>query len=112
MWALNMLPALPACRMIILEDDLEKLMVSGEPAELTYEGYQDLSERLNQLQPHMQASAGCWEDTICQVDRMLRRAGPGERDGEGRGSTSSSCFQYVNEKLVMEMPSFGKTPQI
>lgn len=64
--------------MIILEDDLEKLMVSREPAELSYEGYQDLSERLNQLQPHMQASAGCWEDTVCQVDRMLRRAGPGE----------------------------------
>ncbi|XP_008398701.1 vezatin isoform X1 [Poecilia reticulata] len=60
--------------MIILEDDLEKLMVSKELTELTLEGYQDLSERLQQLQPHMQASAGCWEDTVCQVERMLRRA--------------------------------------
>uniref|UniRef100_A0A3B5MEV1 Vezatin n=1 Tax=Xiphophorus couchianus TaxID=32473 RepID=A0A3B5MEV1_9TELE len=59
--------------MIILEDDLEKLMVSKELTELTLEGYQDLSERLQQLQPHMQASAGCWEDTVCQVERMLRR---------------------------------------
>ncbi|XP_042367262.1 vezatin isoform X2 [Plectropomus leopardus] len=69
--------------MIILEDDLEKLMVAKEPAELTYEGYQDLSDRLHQLQPHMQASTGCWEDTICQVERMLRRvnACPGNAEG-------------------------------
>ncbi|XP_034529721.1 vezatin isoform X2 [Notolabrus celidotus] len=60
--------------MIILEDDLEKLMVTKEPTELTFEGYQELSDRLHQLQPHMQASSGCWEDTICQVERMLRRA--------------------------------------
>nr|XP_046234672.1 vezatin isoform X2 [Scatophagus argus] len=60
--------------MIILEDDLEKLMVSKEPTELTFEGYQDLSDRLHQLHPHMQASNGCWEDTISQVERMLRRA--------------------------------------
>ncbi|XP_062415442.1 vezatin isoform X2 [Pungitius pungitius] len=59
--------------MIILEDDLEKLMVSKEPTELTLEGYQDLSDRLHQLQPHMQASSGCWEDTVGQVQRMLRR---------------------------------------
>ncbi|XP_032361516.1 vezatin isoform X2 [Etheostoma spectabile] len=69
--------------MIILEDDLEKLMVSKEPTELTFEGYQDLSDRLHQLQPHMQASTGCWEDTICQVERMLRRANacPGYAEG-------------------------------
>ncbi|XP_040886275.1 vezatin isoform X2 [Toxotes jaculatrix] len=69
--------------MIILEDDLEKLMVSKELPELTCEGYQDLSDRLHQLQPHMQASTGCWEDTISQVDRMLRRANacPGNAEG-------------------------------
>lgn len=69
--------------MIILEDDLEKLMVSKEVAEFTLEGYKDLSERLHQLQPHMQASSGCWEDTITQVERMLRRANacPGELNG-------------------------------
>ncbi|XP_026218250.1 vezatin isoform X1 [Anabas testudineus] len=69
--------------MIILEDDLEKMMVSKEPAELTCEGYQDLSDRLHQLQPHMQASSGCWEDTISQVEHMLRRANvcPGNADG-------------------------------
>ncbi|KAF3705300.1 Vezatin [Channa argus] len=69
--------------MIILEDDLEKMMVSKEPTELTFDGYQDLSDRLHQLQPHMQASTGCWEDTISQVERMLRRANtcPGNADG-------------------------------
>ncbi|XP_041833801.1 vezatin isoform X2 [Melanotaenia boesemani] len=69
--------------MIILEDDLEKLMVSKELTELTLEGYRDLSDRLHQLQPHMQASTGCWEDTISQVERMLRRANayPGNAEG-------------------------------
>ncbi|XP_072309808.1 vezatin isoform X2 [Eucyclogobius newberryi] len=61
--------------MIILEDDLEQMMVSKDPTEMPFEGYQDFSDRLHQLQPHMQASAGCWEDTIGQVDRMLKRAG-------------------------------------
>ncbi|XP_061839643.1 vezatin isoform X2 [Nerophis lumbriciformis] len=60
--------------MIILEDDLEKLMVAKEPRELTLESYRDLSERLHQLQPHMKASTGCWDDTVGQVSRMLRRA--------------------------------------
>ena len=64
-----------AARMIILEDDLEKLMVSKQPVELTCEGYLELSNRLNHLQPHMQASASCWEDSMCQVERMLKRAG-------------------------------------
>ncbi|KAM6896354.1 vezatin isoform 1-T1 [Lycodopsis pacificus] len=74
--------------MIILEDDLEKLMVSKEPTELTLEGYQDLRDRLHQLQPHMQASSGCWEDTVGQVQRMLRRvnACPGNAEGLERRS--------------------------
>lgn len=69
--------------MIILEDDLEKLMVSKEPTELSFEGYQELNDRLHQLQPHMQASTGCWEDTISQVERMLKRANTCSGDAEG-----------------------------
>ncbi|XP_077356141.1 vezatin [Festucalex cinctus] len=78
--------------MIILEDDLEKLMVSKEPSELTVEGYRDLSDRLNQLQPHMQASAGCWDDTVGQVERMLRRASdcPGNAEGLNQCGTPVS----------------------
>lgn len=58
---------------IILEDDLEKLMVARESDEVTCAGYQELKERLQLLQPHMQASSCCWDDTIAQVERMLRR---------------------------------------
>ncbi|XP_016314929.1 vezatin-like isoform X3 [Sinocyclocheilus anshuiensis] len=58
---------------IILEDDLEKLMVAKETEEVTCAGYQELKERLQLLQPHMQASTCCWDDTLAQVDRMLRR---------------------------------------
>lgn len=74
-----------------MEDDLEKLMVSKDLAELTLEGYRDLNERLQLLQPHMQASAGCWEDTVNQVERMLRRANncPGEQ-GRSKHTWSAS----------------------
>uniref|UniRef100_A0A9J8ARZ0 Vezatin n=1 Tax=Cyprinus carpio carpio TaxID=630221 RepID=A0A9J8ARZ0_CYPCA len=58
---------------IILEDDLEKLMVAKETEEMTCAGYQELKERLQLLKPHMQASTCCWDDTLAQVDRMLRR---------------------------------------
>ncbi|XP_061662226.1 vezatin [Syngnathoides biaculeatus] len=78
--------------MIILEDDLEKLMVSKEPSQLTLDGYRDLSERLNQLRPHMRASAGCWDDTVGQVERMLRRANdcPGNAEVLDRSGISAS----------------------
>lgn len=67
-------------RVIILEDELEKLMVSRETMEMTRVGYQELQDRLRFLQPHMQASASCWEETVAQVERMLCRATncPGE----------------------------------
>ncbi|KAM6984733.1 vezatin [Aplochiton taeniatus] len=79
--------------MIILEDDLEKLMVSKEPVEVTCEGYQDLSDRLHQLQPHMQASTNCWDDTLSQVERMLRRANncSGPPDGQEQFGLPVPC---------------------
>ncbi|XP_072530280.1 vezatin isoform X2 [Salminus brasiliensis] len=58
---------------IILEDELEKLMVAKETEEVTCAGYQELRERLHLLQPHMQASSCCWDDMTAQVERMLRR---------------------------------------
>ncbi|XP_036376023.1 vezatin-like [Megalops cyprinoides] len=59
---------------IILEDELEKLMVSQKTAEMTCAEYRELQGRLRLLQPHMQASAGCWDETVAQVERMLQRA--------------------------------------
>lgn len=72
-------------------------MVSNEPTELTYEGYQQINERLNQLQPHMQASSGCWEDTVNQVGHMLRRANAAS--GGGRSMANKQC---VNSVLLLE----------
>ncbi|XP_041113611.1 vezatin-like isoform X2 [Polyodon spathula] len=59
---------------IILEDDIEKLMVSEEPPEMTCAVYQDLEQKLKLIQPHMQASSSCWEEAVSQVDKMIRRA--------------------------------------
>ncbi|XP_076860819.1 vezatin isoform X2 [Brachyhypopomus gauderio] len=68
---------------IILEDELEKLMVTKETEEVTCAGYQDLRERLVLLEPHVQASSCCWDDVTTQVERMLRRITdcPGSADG-------------------------------
>lgn len=80
-------------RVIILEDDLEKLMVAKETEEMTCAGYQELRERLQLLQPHMQASTSCWDDTLAQVDRMLRRVSscPGQRS-TSQPITAACCL--------------------
>ncbi|XP_070996805.1 vezatin-like isoform X3 [Oncorhynchus clarkii lewisi] len=89
---------------IILEDDLEKLMVTKEAVEVTVEGYQDLQERLGHLQPHMQASAGCWEDTVGQVERMLRRANtcPGTPDGPKQCLPPVPCTPAPTYTLILD----------
>uniref|UniRef100_A0A674ATX6 Vezatin n=1 Tax=Salmo trutta TaxID=8032 RepID=A0A674ATX6_SALTR len=90
--------------MIILEDDLEKLMVTKEAVEVTVEGYQDLQERLGHLQPHMQASAGCWEDTVGQVERMLKRANtcPGTPDGPEQCLPPVPCTPAPTYTLILD----------
>uniref|UniRef100_A0A1A8HPJ1 Vezatin n=1 Tax=Nothobranchius kuhntae TaxID=321403 RepID=A0A1A8HPJ1_NOTKU len=90
--------------MIILEDDLEKLMVSRELTELTLEGYRDLNERLQQLHPHMQASTGCWEDTINQVERMLRRANACQAKSAGLQQQRGS--PVPQHPLLLPPPSY------
>lgn len=82
--------------MIILEDDLEKLMVSEEPREMTFEGYQEIGDRLHQLQPHMQASSGCWEDTIGQVERMLKRANTDSGEAQCSKECGPSTFDIAD----------------
>ncbi|KAK6314758.1 hypothetical protein J4Q44_G00142870 [Coregonus suidteri] len=90
--------------MIILEDDLEKLMVTKEAVEVTVEGYQDIQERLSHLQPHMQASAGCWEDTVGQVERMLRRANtcPGTPEGPEQCLPPVPCTPVPTYTLILD----------
>lgn len=58
---------------IILEDELEKLVCTKEAQELVSEAYQILEQKLKLIQPHVQASNNCWEEAISQVDKLLRR---------------------------------------
>uniref|UniRef100_A0A8C5RFM5 Vezatin n=1 Tax=Laticauda laticaudata TaxID=8630 RepID=A0A8C5RFM5_LATLA len=59
--------------MIILEDELEKVMNSKESPELTWEAYQIADQKFKLIQPHMHASNSCWEEAISQVEKMIRR---------------------------------------
>ncbi|XP_068826076.1 vezatin isoform X1 [Capricornis sumatraensis] len=58
---------------IILEDELEKLVCTKETQEPVSEAYQILEQKLKLIQPHVQASNNCWEEAISQVDKLLRR---------------------------------------
>uniref|UniRef100_A0A250Y507 Vezatin n=1 Tax=Castor canadensis TaxID=51338 RepID=A0A250Y507_CASCN len=58
---------------IILEDELEKLVCTKETQELVSEAYQVLEQKLKLIEPHVQASNSCWEEAISQVDKLLRR---------------------------------------
>nr|XP_014350329.1 PREDICTED: vezatin isoform X2 [Latimeria chalumnae] len=58
---------------IILEDELEKLVGSKETTEMTLEFFQALEEKLKLIQPHMQASSSCWEGAVSQVEKMVRK---------------------------------------
>lgn len=60
-------------RVIILEDELEKLVSTKETPELTTEAHQVLEQKLKFIQPHIQASNSCWEEAISQVERMSGR---------------------------------------
>ncbi|XP_008588600.1 PREDICTED: vezatin isoform X3 [Galeopterus variegatus] len=57
---------------IILEDELEKLVCAKETQELVSEAYQILEQKLKLIQPHVQASNNCWEEAISQVDKLRR----------------------------------------
>ncbi|EPY84723.1 vezatin [Camelus ferus] len=65
---------------IILEDELEKLVCTKETQELVLEAYQILEQKLKLIQPHVQASNNCWEEAISQVDKLLR----GNTDKKGK----------------------------
>ncbi|XP_051062334.1 vezatin isoform X2 [Phodopus roborovskii] len=58
---------------IILEDELEKLVCTKETQELLSEAYPILEQKLRLIEPHVQASNSCWEEAISQVDKLLRR---------------------------------------
>ncbi|XP_012575791.1 PREDICTED: vezatin isoform X4 [Condylura cristata] len=70
---------------IILEDELEKLVCTKETQELVSETYQILEQKLKLIQPHVQASNSCWEEAISQVDKLLRR------NADKKGKTEEAC---------------------
>lgn len=74
-------------RVIILEDELEKLVCTKETQELVSEAYQILEQKLKLIQPHVQASNNCWEEAISQVDKLLRR----NTDKKGTYESSFAC---------------------
>nr|XP_033809189.1 vezatin isoform X1 [Geotrypetes seraphini] len=77
--------------LIIFEDELEKLAGPKETQELTTEAYEVLEQKLKLIQPHIQASNSCWEEAICQVDRMLRRH-PASKDIPKPSCENSHCI--------------------
>ncbi|XP_044535453.1 vezatin isoform X3 [Gracilinanus agilis] len=60
-------------RVIILEDELEKLVGTKETHALASEAYHVLEQKLKLLQPRVQASNSCWEEALSQVDKLVRR---------------------------------------
>ncbi|XP_038170922.1 vezatin isoform X3 [Arvicola amphibius] len=70
---------------IILEDELEKLVCTKETQELLSEAYPVLEQKLKLIEPHVQASNSCWEEAISQVDKLLRR------NTEKKGKPEIAC---------------------
>ncbi|XP_069620816.1 vezatin isoform X2 [Ranitomeya imitator] len=75
---------------IILEDELEKLTALKESHGMTPEASLILEEKLKMIQPHVQASNTCWEEALCQVERMVRKP-PGKKDTATPAWENSHC---------------------
>ncbi|XP_078091304.1 vezatin [Mustelus asterias] len=59
---------------ISLEDYLEKFFESQEQHEITLEVYNNLNQKLKLIQPHMDASINCWDETSNQVDKLVHKS--------------------------------------
>ncbi|XP_067415893.1 vezatin isoform X1 [Emydura macquarii macquarii] len=84
---------------IILEDELEKLISSKETQELTSEAYQVLEQKLKLVQPHIQASNSCWEEAISQVEKMVRR------NPDKKGKPEASCDNTHCTMTPLQQPA-------
>ncbi|XP_078409821.1 vezatin [Cetorhinus maximus] len=65
---------------ITLEDYLEKLLESQEQHKITVEVFNGLHQKLKSIQPHMEASINCWDETSNQVDKLVHKS----MDNKGR----------------------------
>ncbi|NWW80056.1 VEZA protein, partial [Climacteris rufus] len=81
---------------IILEDELEKLVSTKETPELTTEAHQVLEQKIKFIQPHIQASNSCWEEAISQVEKMGGR----NPNKKGKIEVSRDNLQHTTVPLT------------
>ncbi|XP_064511496.1 vezatin isoform X2 [Pseudopipra pipra] len=84
---------------IILEDELEKLVSTKETPELTTEAHQVLEQKLKFIQPHIQASNSCWEEAISQVEKMSGR------NTSKKGKIEVSCDNLQRTTVPLTQPA-------
>ncbi|NXW62190.1 VEZA protein, partial [Eurystomus gularis] len=84
---------------IILEDELEKLVSTKETPELTTEAHQVLEQKLKFIQPHIQASNSCWEEAISQVEKMSGR------NPNKKGKLEVSCDNLQRTTVPLTQPA-------
>ncbi|KAM6419029.1 vezatin isoform 4-T4 [Pluvialis apricaria] len=84
---------------IILEDELEKLVSTKETPELTTEAHQVLEQKLKFIQPHIQASNSCWEEAISQVEKMSGR------NPNKKGKLEVSCDNLQRSTVPLTQPA-------
>ncbi|XP_027588032.1 vezatin isoform X3 [Pipra filicauda] len=84
---------------IILEDELEKLVSTKETPELTTEAHQVLEQKLKFIQPHIQASNSCWEEAISQVEKMSGR------NTSKKGKIEVSCDNLQRTTVPLTQPT-------
>ncbi|KAG9490397.1 hypothetical protein GDO78_005979 [Eleutherodactylus coqui] len=75
---------------IILEDELEKLTALKESQGIIPEASLILEEKIKMIQPHVLASNTCWEEALCQVERMVRKP-PTKKDTASITCENSHC---------------------
>ncbi|NWS33248.1 VEZA protein, partial [Polioptila caerulea] len=81
---------------IILEDELEKLISTKETPKLTTEAHLVLEQKLKFIQPHIQASNSCWEEAISQVEKMSGR----NPNKKGKIEVSCDNLQHTTVRLT------------
>ncbi|NXK68037.1 VEZA protein, partial [Sylvietta virens] len=84
---------------IILEDELEKLVSTKETPELTTEAHQVLEQKLKFIQPHIQASNSCWEEALSQVEKMSGR------NPNKKGKIEVSCDNLQHTTVPLTQPA-------
>ncbi|PKU47265.1 hypothetical protein llap_2441 [Limosa lapponica baueri] len=84
---------------IILEDELEKLVSTKETPEMTTEAHQVLEQKLRFIQPHIQASNSCWEEAISQVEKMSGK------NPNKKGKLEVSCDNLQRTAVPLTQPA-------